>query len=126
MYQNSTQKKIMQKKGLVFDKQNYFPKLLKKNFQEHISFDFYKNLKSFDKKLNDYSIITLVIYSEDEIYNFMKIYDKEIPLIICVFNNQRLIRLQRIDNVILLDASTIIPEIISKFRHYLGRLHLLN
>lgn len=116
---------MQKRKGLVFDNQSYFSKLLKKNFQRHISFDTYRNFKYFNHALNNYSVILFVIYSEDQIFDLMKVYDKGVPLIICTFNKERLIKLKRIDNVMLLDASKILPEIVTNLRTYFNNENLL-
>lgn len=118
--------KIMQKrKGLVFDNQSYFSKIVKKDFQRHISFETHRDFKYFNSVLNNYSVIIFVIYSEDQIFDFMKVYGKGIPLIICTFNKERLIKLRRIDNVMLLDASKILPEIVANLRSYFTLVNLL-
>ncbi|SHN16073.1 hypothetical protein SAMN05216269_11723 [Flavobacterium xinjiangense] len=113
------------KKGLVFDTQNYFSKLVKHKFKEDISFESYKDLEKFDKKNSDHSIIIFVIYSEYDFYNLMKVYNIGIPMIICAFNKERLIKLQRVENLMLLDASKILPEIIIQLRSYFVRLNIL-
>ncbi len=114
------------RKGLVIDNQNYFPRLLKNKFKEHISFDSHRNFKYLDKVLNHYSIIVFVIYSEDEIFDCMKVCNKGIPLIICTFNKERLIKLRRIENIMLLDSSRILPEIVTQLKSYFNHMNLLS
>lgn len=114
------------KKGLVFDNQNYISKLLKNKFHKQIPFDPYKKFKYFDKSLKEYSIVVFVIYSQDEILNLMKVYNKKIPLIICSFNKQTLINLRKIDNIMLVDASKILPEIVEQLKLYFSHLNILD
>lgn len=116
---------MLKKKGVVFDTQNYFSKLVKHKFKEHISFESYKNLEKFDKKNCDHSIIIFVIYSEYEFYNLMKVYNIGIPMIICAFNKEILIKFKRAENMMLLDASKILPEIIIQLQSYFVRLNIL-
>lgn len=113
------------KKGLVYDKQKYFSRLLKNKFQQHISFDAYQNFNYLDKGLKDYSIIVFVLYSEDEMFDFMKVYRKGIPIIICTFSKERLIKLSRIDDILLLDSSKILPDIVSDLTLHFSHAKLL-
>lgn len=113
------------KKGLVFDNQKYFSKLIKKNFKEQISFDACKNFRYFDKILNNYSVIIFVIYSEDEIFEFIKAYNLGVPLILCTFNKEILLKLRRIDDIMLVDSSKILPEIVTELRSYFSLKNLL-
>lgn len=117
---------MYKKKVVVFDNQNYISKVLKNKFHEEISFDLYKKFKYFDKSLKEYSIAIFVIYSEDEILNLMKVYKKKIPLIICSFNKETLKNLRKIDNIMLLDASKILPEIVNQLKIYFSRLNILD
>lgn len=115
---------MFKKKGIVFDNQNYFSKIVKNKFKEHIVFDMHKNFKNFDKN-NNYSILIFVIYSEDDIYNLLKVNNLGIPIIICAFNKERLTKLRRLENIMLLDASKILPEIIVQLQSYFARLNIL-
>ncbi|TDE48574.1 hypothetical protein [Flavobacterium sp. GT3P67] len=116
---------MFKKKGIVFDNQNYFSKIVKHKFKEYILFDTYNNFKNFDKKNNNYSILIFVIYSEDDVYNLLKVNNLEIPMIICAFNKERLMKLRRLENIMLLDASKLLPEIIVQLQSYFARLNIL-
>ncbi|MFW0739986.1 hypothetical protein [Flavobacterium sp. T12S277] len=110
------------RKGLIYDSQKYFSRFLKHEFQEDYSFDAYCNFKYFDKVLDKYSVIVFVIYSEKELLDFLKVYRKEIPLIICSFNNGILSELGKIEEVLLLDTSKLKPEIINELKSYFNYL----
>lgn len=112
------------KKGLVYDNQKYFLRLLKYEFKD-ISFDSYSNFNYFNEILNNYSIIIFVIYSEEELFDFMKVYKKGVPLIMCTFSKERLIKLQSIDDLILLDTSKVRSEIVTELRHHFNLANVL-
>ncbi|MDI5950341.1 hypothetical protein QLS91_11770 [Flavobacterium sp. LB2P84] len=116
---------MTRKKGLVYDNQKYFSRLLKYEFQEDLSFDTYCDFKYFDVALNDYSIIIFVIYSEEELFDFMKVYKKGIPLIMCTFSKERFMKLQKIDDLILLDTSKIRAEIVTDLKYYFNLVNAL-
>jgi hypothetical protein len=113
------------KKGLVYDNQKYFSRLLKYEFKEDISFDTYSNFKCFNEILDNYSIIIFVIYSEEELFDFMKVYKKGVPLILCTFSKERLIKLQKIEDLILLDTSKVRSEIVTELRYYFNLANVL-
>ncbi|MFW0739975.1 hypothetical protein [Flavobacterium sp. T12S277] len=111
-------REMSKRKGLIYDSQKYFSRFLKYEFKEDYSFDTYCNFKYFDKVLDKYSVIIFVIYSEEELLDFIKVYRKEIPLIICSFNNKILVELGKIDEVLLLDTSKLRAEIVTELKTY--------
>ena len=83
------------KKGLVYDNQKYFSRFLKYEFEREFDFKVCRNFDYFDGKLSDYSVIIFVIYEEEELFDFLQVYQKGIPLIICTFNKQILNKLKK-------------------------------
>lgn len=108
------------KKRVVFDSQNYFARFLKYEFKNTFEFDSFRNFKSFENGINDYSTIVFVIYYEEEIVNLMSIYKKGIPLIVCTFNKKLLLKMQNIDEILLMDTSKLKSEVIAELKSYLN------
>ncbi|OXA65242.1 hypothetical protein B0A67_24705 [Flavobacterium aquidurense] len=76
--------------------------------------DVCKNFKDLTAELNTYSVIVLVIYTEEDLFDFFKIYRSEIPLVICSFNKRVLEFLMDLENLYLLDTSKIRSEILKQ------------
>lgn len=106
------------KKGLVYDNQKYFSRFLKYEFEQEFDFNVCRNFDYFDQKLNDYSVIIFVIYSEDEIFDFISVYKKGIPVIVCSFNKQILNKLKKMEDVSVLDTSSLRSELIIELRNF--------
>jgi hypothetical protein len=111
------------KKGVVYDRQNYFSRFLKYEFKKPYIFDFHRDIKCFDNLVNTYSIIVFVIYSEEELVDFMKVYRKGIPLIVCTFNEKLLLKMRNVDEILLLDTTKIKSEIIIELKSYLNLIN---
>jgi len=110
---------MISKKCVVYDSQNYFSRFLKYEFRKTMKFDSYKNFEQFENVITDYSIIVFVIYLEEELFDFMKIHKKEVPMIVCTFNKNLLMKMQNFDEILLLDTSKIKSEVITEFKSYL-------
>ena len=108
------------KKKVVYDSQHYFSRFLKYEFRKTLEFDTFKNFNHLEKALNNYSTILFVIYIEEELIDLMKIYKKGIPLIVCTFNKQLLLKLKNIDEILLLDTSKVKSEVITELKSYLN------
>lgn len=113
------------KRGLVCDSQKYFSRFIKYEFKEDLSFDVCRSFEDFDSGLNVYSIIVFVIYSEEELLDFIKVYKEDIPLIVCTFNNKILIKLKKIEGILLLDTSKIRSEIVVELRSYFNFINFI-
>lgn len=110
---------MKKKKLLVYDNQRYFSRLLNYEFKEDFDFDVCRNFDYFKSDvLEDYSLIIFVIYLEEELFDFMKVYKNGIPLIVCTFNNKILKNMQKIDDIILLDTSRLRSELITDMKYY--------
>jgi len=106
------------KKGLVYDNQKYFSRFLKYEFEREFDFKVCRNFDYFDGKLSDYSVIIFVIYDEEELFDFLRVYQKGIPLIICTFNKQILNKLKKTDDISVLDTSSLRSELIIELRNF--------
>jgi hypothetical protein len=106
------------KKGLVYDSQKYFSRLLKYNFQKDFEFDVYRNFEYFDDELKDYSVIVFAVHSEEELSNFVRIYNSKIPFVVCTFNKRILRGMENLANVFILDTSGTQPEMRNKLQEY--------
>ena len=113
------------KKILVYDNNNTFPKFLKSVFGEKFEINVYKNFNNdynFDDMLKEYATIVFVIYSEMDLFDFIKIYDKGIPIIVCSFKNEILTKFKTLKNINLLDGTMTKQEIMNYFQNTL-RIH---
>nr|WP_315188724.1 hypothetical protein [uncultured Flavobacterium sp.] len=106
------------KKGLVYDNQKYFSRFLKYEFEQEFDFNMYRNFDYFDQNLNNYSVIIFVIYSEEELFDFLRIYKKGIPIIVCSFNKQILEKFNKMEDVSVLDTSNLRSELIIELRNF--------
>lgn len=104
----------MKKRVLLYGNQKCFSKYLKCKFQDVLVLDVCKNFKDLTDELNTYSVIVLVIYTEEDLFDFFKIYRSEIPLVICSFNKRVLEFLMDLENLYLLDTSKIRSEILKQ------------
>lgn len=104
----------MKKRVLLYGNQKCFSKYLKCKFQDVLVLDVCKNFKDLTAELNTYSVIVLVIYTEEDLFDFFKIYRSEIPLVICSFNKRVLEFLMDLENLYLLDTSKIRSEILKQ------------
>lgn len=105
---------MMKKRVLLYGNQKCFSKYLKCKFQDVLVLDVCKNFKDLTAELNTYSVIVLVIYTEEDLFDFFKIYRSEIPLVICSFNKRVLEFLMDLENLYLLDTSKIRSEILKQ------------
>lgn len=104
----------MKKRVLLYGNQKCFSKYLKCKFQDVLVLDVCKNFKDLTAELNTYSVIVLVIYTEEDLFDFFKIYRSEIPLVICSFNKRVLEFLMDLENLYFLDTSKIRSEILKQ------------
>lgn len=106
------------RKGLVYDNQKYFSRFLKYEFEQEFDFNVYRNFNYFDEKLSNYFVIIFVIYTEEELFDFLRVYEKGIPLIVCSFNKQILDKFNKMDDVSVLDTSSLRSELIIELRNF--------
>lgn len=96
------------KKIFVYDNQHYFGRFLKYKFGKKYDLEIFKNLNeqedftAFDK---EYSFVFFVIYADSDLYDFLKIYTTDIPMIVASDNKEILKKMSQINNVLLFDTS---------------------
>lgn len=108
----------MKKRVLIYGNQKCFSKYLKCKFQDVLILDVCKNIKDLKEELDTYSVIVLVIYTEEDLFDFFKIYRSGIPMVICSFNKRVLEFLMDLENLYLLDTSKIRSEILKQLGSY--------
>ena len=107
-------------KPAVYDSLNNFARFLKYEFKKNINFDSFKNFDSFESEINKYSTILFVIYSEDDLADFMKIYKKGIPMIVCTPSDSLYTKMKSIKGILVLDTSRMKSEVITELKSYLN------
>ncbi|MFG4002172.1 hypothetical protein [Flavobacterium aquidurense] len=115
---------MKKKKVLVYDSQHCFSRFLKYEFKKEFAFDVYKNFKKFDNVIDDYTIMMFVINSEKELYDLMLIYKREVPLIVCTFNQEIKVKLEMIEDILLFDLTKIKTEMRSELKSYLNSISI--
>lgn len=112
-------------RGLICDKQKFFARFLKYKFSKKIDYEVHSDLNFFTLTI-DYYVIVFVIYSEEELFDLMKVYDKNIPLIVCTSNRYILATLRKTNGIMLLDISKIRSEITSELTFFFNYVDILN
>ena len=107
------------KKVLVYDNQRYFSRYLKYEYSDEFDFEVFINFKEFDGIVSDYSFLIFVIYSEKELWDLMRIYKKDIRLIVCTLNNEILQKLEKIEDILIFDISQVKSEMTKNLNFYL-------
>ncbi|MFH6964682.1 hypothetical protein ACHRVK_09965 [Flavobacterium plurextorum] len=113
---------MKKKKVLVYDSQHCFSRFLKYELKKDFAFDVYKNFKKFDNVIEDYAAILFVVSSDKELYDLIRIYQREISLIISTFNKEIKLKLEKIDDILLLDLSKVKSEMRSELKFFLNNI----
>jgi hypothetical protein len=109
------------KQVLVYDNQHGFSRFLKKEFGKEIDFKVYKKfdrISNFDNFKSDYSFIFFVIYSENDLYDLIKIHEKGLPVVVCGYKA----KFNEFDNnniLSFIDTSKPKKELVNDFQFYL-------
>lgn len=101
---------MKRKKGLVIDSQRYFGRFLKYEFKEDFAFDSYINIEKFENEIEDYNFMFFMVYTENELKDLIKLYKKDIPLIVSSFNEKIKAKLEKIQDIVFLDSGKIKAE----------------
>jgi hypothetical protein len=109
---------MVKKRVLIYGNQKCFSRFLKYKFQDTHMFDVCKNFKYLHNELNVYEAIVFVIYTEENLLDFLKVYGKGIPLVVCSFNKRILDVLIDLDDIFLLDTSNVRSEILNQLSFY--------
>lgn len=109
------------KQVVVYDNQHGFSRFLKKEFGKEIDFKVYKKLdriSNFDTVKSDYSFIFFVIYSENDLFDFIKINEKGLPIVVCGFKTKFNV-FDHNSEVRFIDTSKPKKELVSDFQFFL-------
>lgn len=109
-------------KVLIYDNQHGFSRFLTKIFGAVYDFKIFKkfdnnfDLESFEK---EYLLAFFVLYSEKNLFDFMKIYRKGVPLVVCSFNEELLHQFESITDINVINTSRCKQELVNDFQIYL-------
>ncbi|TDD98443.1 hypothetical protein [Flavobacterium cellulosilyticum] len=98
-------------KHVVYDSRNSFARFLKYEFRNSFDFDSYRKFDSFENEIDNYSTILFVIYSEEDLDYFMKIYKKGVKILACTFNYELFCKIQSIYEIPVFDISKLKSEV---------------
>lgn len=107
------------KEVLVYDNQHCFSRFLKKQFGKEIKFKVFKKFSSednFDTIQDKYSFIFFIVYSGEDLFDFIKLQGKEVPIVVCSFNKEILYKFENITDIGLLDISASREKLIRNFK----------
>ncbi|MFV5697421.1 hypothetical protein ACM55H_03545 [Flavobacterium sp. ZT3R17] len=106
---------------MVYDKQHYFARFLKYEFNKKFNFQKFKkdeNLEDIEKK---FSIVVFVVYSEADLFDFVEVYKMGVQILVCTYNKEILNKMKNVSNIILFDISTTKLEMVKELRHFFYR-----
>ncbi len=106
---------------LIYDNQHGFSRFLKKEFGKVIDFKVYKNFDSIsnlDTIQEYYSFVIFVIYSESDLFDFIKIHGKGLPIVVCSFK-VILNKFENNDGISFIDISKCKKELLNDFQFFL-------
>lgn len=115
---------MMKKRALIYGNQKCFSKYIKYKFQDVLEFDVCKEFKFRKEELMSYSVIVLVIYEEEDLIDFFKVYGSGIPLIVCAFNKKVLEVLIGLEDIVLIDTTKIRSEMLNQLNFYFTEIIL--
>jgi hypothetical protein len=106
------------KKILVYDNQHCLAIFLKYKFGKNYDFVNFKKIKEKEEdnlSEKEFWFVFFVIYSEIDLYDFVRIYNKGIPVIVASYNIEILKKMSHLNNVLLFDISLKKNEITDNF-----------
>jgi hypothetical protein len=106
---------------LVYDKQHYFARFLKYEFNEKFDFQKFKkneNLNDIEKK---FSMVVFVVYSEADLFDFVEVYKMGVQILVCTYNKEILNKMKNVSNIVLFDSSITKLEMVKELRHFFYR-----
>ncbi|KIO50753.1 hypothetical protein [Flavobacterium hibernum] len=109
---------MMKKRALIYGNQKCFSKYIKRRFQDVLEFDVCKDFKFLNEELEVYSVVVLVIYEEEDLIDFFKVYGNGVPLVVCAFNKKVLEIVIGFENIVLVDTAKIRSEILNQLNFY--------
>lgn len=113
------------KKILVIDNQHYFGRFLKIHFKKIFCFDVLKKIEAnhnFSLYEKDYSIIIFVMYSEDNLFDFIKMYKQKVKIIVCTYDTKILSEMRNVNNICLVDTSILKDDLVDNLTRIFERI----
>ncbi|MDW8850696.1 hypothetical protein SD960_11370 [Flavobacterium sp. MMLR14_040] len=113
----------MTKKMFVYDSQHGFSRFINKEFGKDFQFEILKKITDDTVLLNmkeHYLLIFFVVYSEKDLFDFLKIYNQDVPIAVCSFKKEILDKFNFNNDFMLLDISALKSEWINKVRMVLN------
>ena len=105
---------MIKKRALIYGNQKCFSKFLKCKFQDVLMLDICRDFRSLNDELDVYAAIVFVVYTEEDFLDFLRVYGKGIPLVVCSFNKRISTILLDLDDVFLLDTSNVRSQILNQ------------
>lgn len=107
---------------LVYDNQHGFSRFLNKMFGKVYDFAIFKKFEGhfdFESFKKEYLLAFFVVYSEKDLIDFIKIYRKGLPVVVCSFNKDMLRKFESITDVSLMNTSRSKKDLVNDFQIYL-------
>lgn len=95
-------------KIVVYDNHHYFSRFLKSTFGKEYEFVIFKKFTpkaEFNIIKKNFSFVFFIIYSDADLYDFIKVYGKGVSIIVASFDIEILKKLSFLEDVILFDIS---------------------
>lgn len=108
---------------LVYDQNDCFAAVLRREIKlniDIISCNTFPVGFDFNSKQGEYAIVLFVCNSIEDIFDFIKIYNKGIPVIVCAYKRELLAEFMLIDDVLLIDGCLLKNELIQNIKMYLA------
>lgn len=129
---NFTKKNVIMmesKKILVYDNQHYLARFLKLRFDKKYDFVVYNKFREkdeFNSIEDEFSFVFFVIYSDTDLYDFIRIYAKGIPVIVASHNKEILSKMNQVGDLLVFDASLKKNEMADNIINLFDMYHLSN
>lgn len=107
---------------LVYDKNASFSNVIRRQIKLDIDIVTYNNFGidfDFNDKEEEYVLVLFVCSSSEDLFDFIKIYNKGVPVVVCAFKRDFLLEFSKIDDVLLLDGGLLKKELVQNIKRYL-------
>ncbi|MGN7811739.1 hypothetical protein [Flavobacterium sp. 22076] len=106
------------KKILVYDSQHGFSRFLTKQFGNDHELKIFKKFTQeddFSELTHDFAMIFFMLYSTEDLFDFLRIYRKKVPVTVCSYNPEILKRISKISDIMVMDVSKAKTELVHGF-----------
>ncbi|MCX2681980.1 hypothetical protein OOZ15_18660 [Galbibacter sp. EGI 63066] len=107
-------------KALIYDSQGRFSNLLTQEFSEKYVFEVYTNntFEKFKEESEDYTLVVFVVYSNGDLLDFLKIYERSFPIFLCSFEKRIYKETKNIHGLITVDLTRHRLEVLKELEWY--------